>query len=141
MTIGEWVSEWVIIVLCQESIFQLYYGKNKWHFDEMMMMKMSALYKIKMLSWIIIVLAHWNNSPLVDMSLHLDTLGGFRATQYLLILINAAYLGWRSRYQFFNLWFDSTSALSHTWEQHANYYTTDAVCVSIEHRCCCFHLT
>ena len=36
----------MIIVLCQESIFQLYHDKNKWHFDEMMMMmKMSALYK------------------------------------------------------------------------------------------------
>ena len=88
------MSEWVIIVLCQESIFQLYYGKNKWHFDEMMMMmKMSALYKTNTLSWIIIVLAHWNNSPLVDMSLHLDSLVGFRATQYLLLLVNAAYLG------------------------------------------------
>jgi len=49
----------VIIVLCQKSIFQLYHDKNKWHFDEMMMMmEMSALYKTNMLSWIIIVLAH-----------------------------------------------------------------------------------
>jgi hypothetical protein len=39
-----------------------------------------------------IVLAHWNNSPRVDMSLHLDTLFWFRADHSLLFLINAACL-------------------------------------------------
>jgi hypothetical protein len=38
------------------------------------------------------MLAHWNNSPWVDMSLHSDTLLWFRANQYLLFLLNAAYL-------------------------------------------------
>ena len=37
-----------------------------------------------------IVLAHWNNSPRVDMSLHQDTLFSFRANQSLLFLLNAA---------------------------------------------------
>jgi hypothetical protein len=37
-------------------------------FDEMMMM--SALYYTNTLRWIFIVLAHWNNSLRVDMSLH-----------------------------------------------------------------------
>ena len=42
------------------AIFQLYHGKNKLIFNEMMMR--SALYQTNMLSWIFIVLAHWNNS-------------------------------------------------------------------------------
>ena len=45
-----------------------------------------------MLSWIFIVLAHWNNSPRIGMSLHLDTLSWFRANQSLLFLLNAAFL-------------------------------------------------
>ena len=38
------------------------------------------------------LLANWNNSPGVDMSLHSDTLLWFRANQSLLFLFNAAYL-------------------------------------------------
>jgi hypothetical protein len=53
--------------------------ENKLIFNEMMMS--SALYKTNTLSWIFIVLAHWNNSLRVDMSLHLDTLFWFRANQ------------------------------------------------------------
>ena len=45
-----------------------------------------------MLSWIFIVLALWNNSPQVDMSLHSDTLFWFRANQSLLFLLNAVCL-------------------------------------------------
>jgi hypothetical protein len=45
-----------------------------------------------MLSRIFIVLAHCNNSPRVDMSLHSDTLFWFRANQSLLFLLNAACL-------------------------------------------------
>jgi hypothetical protein len=45
-----------------------------------------------MLSWVFIVLAHWNNSLWVDMSLHLDTLFWFRAIQSLLFLLTAACL-------------------------------------------------
>jgi hypothetical protein len=40
-------------------IFQLYHGENMLHFDEIMMM--SALYHNNTLSWMFIVLAHWNN--------------------------------------------------------------------------------
>ena len=39
-----------------------------------------------------IVLAHWNNSPRVDMSLHSDALFWFRADQSLLFILNAACL-------------------------------------------------
>ena len=40
---------------------------------------MSILYKTNMMSWNFIVLAHWNNSPRVDMSLHLNYLSWFQA--------------------------------------------------------------
>jgi hypothetical protein len=40
----------------------------------------------------LIVLAHWNNSLRVDMSLHSDTLFWFWANQSLLFLLNAAWL-------------------------------------------------
>jgi len=46
-------------------------------FNEKMMM--STLYSKNMLNWIFIVLAHWNNSLQVDMSLHSDTLSWFQA--------------------------------------------------------------
>jgi hypothetical protein len=45
-----------------------------------------------MYTLIFIVLAHWNNSPRVDMSLHSDTLFWFRADQSLFFLLNAACL-------------------------------------------------
>jgi hypothetical protein len=44
------------------------------------------------LSWIFIVLDHWNNSPQVDILLHSDTLFWLRANQSLLFLFNAACL-------------------------------------------------
>jgi hypothetical protein len=41
------------------------------------------------LSWIFIVLAHWNNSPWVDMLLYSNTLSKFKSNQFLLLLHNA----------------------------------------------------
>ena len=38
------------------------------------------------------VLAHWNNSPRVEMSLHPDMLFWFRVNHFLLFLLNAACL-------------------------------------------------
>ena len=72
------------------AIFQLYHDKNRLIFNEMMMR--STLYKINTLSWIFIMLAHWNNSPQIDISLHSDTLFWLRAIQSLLFLLNAACL-------------------------------------------------
>ena len=43
------------------------------------------------LNWILIVLAHWNNSLTVDMSIHLLTLSCFLVNQSLLLHLNAAY--------------------------------------------------
>ena len=47
-------------------------------------------------SWIIILLAHWNNSPHVhvDMSLHSDTLSWFWANQSLLLLHELPHSRW-----------------------------------------------
>ena len=86
---SEWVSEWLLFNV-SSAIFQLYYGENKLIFNEMMMR--SALFQTNTLSWIFIVLAHWNNSPWSDMSLLSDTLFWFRANQSLLFLLNAACL-------------------------------------------------
>ena len=52
-------------------------------FNEMVM---SILYWTNMLNWVFIVLAHWNNRPLVDMSFYSDTLSWFCAN------IKAAFL-------------------------------------------------
>ena len=72
LTDNELVSEWFFFN-AKSAIFQ--HCKNKLHFDEMMMM--SASYETSILSWIFIVVAHWNNSPLVDMSFHSDKLSYF----------------------------------------------------------------
>ena len=50
------------------SFLQIYHGENKLMFNEMTMM--SSLYWTNKLSWICMVLAHWNNSSRVDKSLH-----------------------------------------------------------------------
>ena len=83
------LSEWLLFN-ANSGIFQLYHGENKLIFNEMMMR--AALFYTNTLSWIFIVLAHWNNKPRVDMSLHSDTLFWFRTNQSLLFLLNAACL-------------------------------------------------
>jgi hypothetical protein len=60
------MSEWLLLS-ANSAFFQLYHGENKLIFNEMMMR--SALYQTNTLNWILLVLAHWNNSPRVDMSL------------------------------------------------------------------------
>jgi hypothetical protein len=52
------------------ALFQLCYGVNKLHFDEMMM---SCLYHTRPTVKIFIVLAHRHNSLCLDISLHSDT--------------------------------------------------------------------
>ena len=75
------------------------------------------------------MLAHWNNSPQIDMLLHSGTLFWFRANQSLLLLLNAACLAEKNtNFIVFGLTrpgFEST--IYHTPGQHANHYTTDAV--------------
>ena len=66
------------------AIFQLYHGENNLIFnDDEVRVVLDQHAEL---------LAHWNNSPWVDMSLHSDTLFWFRANQSLLFLLNAASL-------------------------------------------------
>jgi hypothetical protein len=51
-----------------------------------------ALFYTNTLSWIFIVLAHWNNSPWIDMLLHSYSLSWFRANQSLLFLPNTNFI-------------------------------------------------
>jgi hypothetical protein len=85
--LDEKYSEWVMVAYGQLSNFSAISWREQVIFYEMMMM--FALFKINTLSWIFIVLAHWNNSPCTDMSIHSDTLFWFRANQFLLFLLNA----------------------------------------------------
>ena len=80
-------SEWLLFN-ANSAIFQLYHGENRLICNEMIMR--STLYEINRLSWMFIVLAHWNKSLQVDMSLHSDTLFWFRDNQSLLFPLNAA---------------------------------------------------
>jgi hypothetical protein len=82
------------------------------------------------MSWIFMLLAHWNNSLRVDMSLHSDTLFWFRVIQSLLFLLNAACLV--EKQQILILVFSLTRPrfepmIYPTRGEHANRYATDAV--------------
>jgi hypothetical protein len=56
-------------------------------------MLLSVLFETNMLGgWIVIVLAHLNSIPRVDMSLHSDTLSRFCANQSLPLLLDDACL-------------------------------------------------
>ena len=70
-------------------MFQLYHGENKFFFqwDDEIRFVLDKHVQLDL-----IVLAHWNNSPQIDMSPHSDTLSWFRANQSLLFLLNAACL-------------------------------------------------
>jgi len=76
-----------LLLNANSVIFQLYHGDNKLIFNKMMMR--SALFYTNTLSWIFIVLTHWNNNQWIDMSLHLNTLFWFGANQSLLFLLYA----------------------------------------------------
>ena len=117
----KWVSAWLLFNACW-AIFQLYHGKNKLIFHEMMMWSYA-----NMLSCIFIVIAHWNSSPRKDMSPHSDTFFWFRANFSLMLL---AYRR-SNKYQFYSLWSDMIRlepTICRTRDEHANHYTTDAVC-------------
>jgi hypothetical protein len=86
-------------------------------------MMRSALYTR---SWICIVLAHWNNSPRLDMSLHSDTLFRVRTNQSLLFLLNAAWLAQKQQIQILKSLVRLEPTIYHTRGEHTN-YATDAV--------------
>jgi len=65
------------------AIMQLYHGENKLH--SMKWWWCSFCTRPTHLVGFFIVLAHWNNSPLVDNAFHSDTLFWFRANQSLIL--------------------------------------------------------
>ena len=73
------------------------------------------------LVWFLIVLAHRNNSPPIDMLPHSDTLSWFRANQSLLFLLNAACLARSNTYQFYS------STIYHTRGEHG----LKCICMSL----------
>ena len=92
--------------------------QEQFNSDESMMF---ALYQINTLSWVFIVLAHWNNKLWVDMSFHLDTL--FWASQSLFLLLNFIVFGFNKR--------GLESMIYHTRGEHATDYTTYMVNISL----------
>ena len=100
------------------AMFQLYLGENKIH---------------SMKGWWCLLCtrpAHWNNSPWVDMSLHLDTLFWFRANKSLLLLLNVVCLVDTQQIhncKVFGLTRPRLEPMINRIRgEHANYYTTDA---------------
>jgi hypothetical protein len=77
------------------AIFQLHHGKNQLIFNEIMIR--SALYSTNSLSWIFIVLAHWNNSLWIDMSPYSDTLSWSRTNKSLLFQRWIPVNNWKNR--------------------------------------------
>ena len=73
----------------------------------------SALYSTNTLSWIFIVLAHWNNTPPINMSPTLTHYPDSKPTSLdsFSLMLNA-YLR-SSKYQFYSSWFDPTGARTH----------------------------
>ena len=104
----EWVSD--CCLASTQQFFQLYHGENKLIFNEMMMR--SALFQTNTLSCIFIVLAHWNNTPRIDMSPHLDTIAFEPTSRCSFFLMLRVY--WRSnKYQFHSLLFYPIGARTH----------------------------
>jgi hypothetical protein len=62
------------------AMFKLCHGENK-------LMMRSTLCSTNTLSWICIVLAHWNNSLRIDISANSNSLSWFWASQFLLFLL------------------------------------------------------
>jgi len=84
------------------------------------------MYQTNMWSWIFIVLAHWNNSQWVDMSLYSDTLFWFWAKQSLLLLLSGACLA--DKQQFYRLWSDQTNTETHNlshWKWACQWWKCD----------------
>jgi hypothetical protein len=70
------------------------------------------------------VLAYWNNSLQVDMSLHSDTLSKIRTMKSWLLLLNTVCLAEKQQIPIL---------LSLVWPEHAYHYTTDAVNFCLRH--------
>ena len=68
----------------------------------------------RLVGFLYIVLAHWNNSLRIDMSPRWHTLSWFLSTQFLLFLLNATCLTEKQHIPIlYSLWFDPTRARTH----------------------------
>ena len=79
------MSEWLLFNT-KWAIFQQYHGGNKLYFDEIWWQRCLLCTR----STCCVGLAHWNNSLWIDMSLHLEILFWFWASQPLFLLLGAA---------------------------------------------------
>ena len=103
--VNEWVSEWVIEWLL--------FNVNSTIFSHIMARTSSfsmrwwwGHFVLNTLNWIFIVLAYWNNSPMMEMLPHSDTLFWFCP--------NLLCSFWRcNKYQFHSLWFDAIGSRTH----------------------------
>jgi hypothetical protein len=94
----EWVGDFCLIPAQQFSAISWREQVNfKWDDDEV------RFHKTNTLTWIFIVLAHWNNSPRINVSPHSDILSAFRANQFLLFLLNDHCLEEKQHLQFYKL--------------------------------------
>ena len=83
-----------------------------------------------MLSWIFIVLVHWNNSLRIDMSPHSDTLSWFWSNQSLLFSYCCMLSGEATNINFIVFALTRSGlkpTIYCTGGEHANHYTTDSV--------------
>ena len=81
----QWVNEWLFSNFSAKSWRENKFSM-KWWWDPL------CSRPTRLLVFFFIVLAHWNNNASIEMSPHSDTLSWFRASQYLLFLLNAACL-------------------------------------------------
>ena len=82
----QWVSEWLLFKI-KWSLFQQYHSENKLHAMKWWWCPLRTI-DTNRFYWIFIVLAHWNNSPWVDIFHHSDT-SWLRATESLFLLLKA----------------------------------------------------
>jgi len=107
--------------------------REKVSFNEMMMMMVSDLYYINMLRWISIVLhvAHWNNIPQIDMSLHSNTLSWLPA--------NMSHSQCDAQYQIYSVWFGpiggGTNYLPNSRRAQSIWKCTKSLCILINSIC------
>ena len=117
------LSEWLLFN-ANLAIFQLYYGDklifNRWWWDPLCTRPTRLVGSF-------IELAHWNNSPQIDMLPHSDTLSWFRANQSLLFLLKTVCLAEKQQIPilYSSVW-ARTHDLPHS-RRVRYHYTTDAV--------------
>ena len=123
------LSEWLLFN-ANSTIFQLYQGEYRLNFNGMM--TRPALYQTNTLSWIC-----YSASSLKQQSAdrHVASLGQisrFQANQSLVFFLNAACLAEKQQntnsivFDFTRPWLELN--IYHTRREHANHYTTNAVC-------------